>query len=356
MAKKNKIEDSDSDDGEAYNEEEAEKPELAFSWTEEEIEADKKRWFASQRYKDWYADYKRRVDEQNREGVGRRLVPFGQADPNGHFWGRDWKEVYARVNWTIWKKRQEKYELQAEADATKEQAAARTAKGKSQVRGKTGESKKVIPAKPKTETRYLREQRLEREQKEREEREMREAAEAPEAAVEAAPVVVLGKGKTTPEVGLGKGKTTKGKEVWPVKAKEEPRAVTKKAAVPKAKGGKVQGKDGVLTEEEQEALDARHGVEAPKVDGLTRAAVRRIARRAGCKRISSAAFEPVQAAGKKWVEDMVWDLEHMLDMTQKRTITSFDVLFVLKRHRQRLFGFWEKPGSKPIHGLQPDEY
>ena len=111
-----------------------------------------------------------------------------------------------------------------------------------------------------------------------------------------------------------------------------------------------------LTEELQEALDARHCLDVPKVDGLTRAAVRRIARRAGCKRISSAAFEPIQAAGKKWVEQMIWDIEEIVDLMRRRTVTSFDVLYTLKRHRQRLFGFWEKPGCKPMHGLAPDDY
>jgi flagellar biosynthesis GTPase FlhF len=151
-----------------------------------------------------------------------------------------------------------------------------------------------------------------------------------------------GKGKTGSGFAYGKEGSTAGKD-----------------AVRASRRGRGRGKEENAVEEDDERAeaDARRGGPADeKVESLTHAAIRRIARRAGCKRISNTAFEPMQNAGKRWMEKMLREAVAVMEcyLPERRTVSSFDILYVLRRQNQRLFGFWERPGSKPLYNLPDD--
>jgi histone H3/H4 len=79
-------------------------------------------------------------------------------------------------------------------------------------------------------------------------------------------------------------------------------------------------------------------VGGPDVFGRT--ALRRMARRAGCKRISSRSFNPLMEAGVVFIEDICRDCIEYTERFNRRTITLEDVCTHLKRHGRTLYGFW----------------
>uniref|UniRef100_A0A7S3ICM6 Histone H4 n=1 Tax=Anophryoides haemophila TaxID=46462 RepID=A0A7S3ICM6_9CILI len=98
----------------------------------------------------------------------------------------------------------------------------------------------------------------------------------------------------------------------------------------KGKGGKVGGKGG-----------KRHTKRTNKAtsDGITKPAIRRLARRGGVKRISSFIYDDTRQVLKSFLEHVVKDAVTYTEHARRKTVTAIDVVYALKRQGRTLYGF-----------------
>ena len=73
--------------------------------------------------------------------------------------------------------------------------------------------------------------------------------------------------------------------------------------------------------------------------GVTKPAIRRVCRRGGVKRISGNIYEEVRGILKKWLENTMQDSLAYCEHARRKTITSCDVVYALRRQGQKLYGF-----------------
>lgn len=83
---------------------------------------------------------------------------------------------------------------------------------------------------------------------------------------------------------------------------------------------------------------------APKVrrdniQGVTKPAIRRLARRAGVKRLGGPIYEEVRASLKVFMQDVLRDAVAYTEHAKRKTVTALDVVYALKRHGRTLYGF-----------------
>ncbi|XP_048477033.1 histone H4 isoform X2 [Rhincodon typus] len=94
----------------------------------------------------------------------------------------------------------------------------------------------------------------------------------------------------------------------------------------RGKGGKGLGKGGAK----------RHRkVLRDNIQGITKPAIRRLARRGGVKRISGLIDEETRGVLKVFLENAVTCTEH----AKRKTVTAMDVVYALKRQGRTLYGF-----------------
>ena len=103
--------------------------------------------------------------------------------------------------------------------------------------------------------------------------------------------------------------------------------------MPPAKGGKTGklGKGGAR----------RHGNVATKdvIMGITKPAIRRLARRGGVKRISSLVYDETRSVFRSFLENVVRDSVTYTEHAKRKTVTALDVVYALKRQGRTLYGF-----------------
>lgn len=75
------------------------------------------------------------------------------------------------------------------------------------------------------------------------------------------------------------------------------------------------------------------------INGITKPAIRRLARRGGVKRISGLIYEETRAVLKEFLENVVRDAVTYTDHARRKTVTAFDVVYALKRQGRTLYGF-----------------
>ncbi|KRX00221.1 Histone-fold [Pseudocohnilembus persalinus] len=102
-------------------------------------------------------------------------------------------------------------------------------------------------------------------------------------------------------------------------------------AAGKGKGGKVGGKTG----------GKRHTKRTtkPSSEGITKPAIRRLARRGGVKRISSFIYDDTRQVLKSFLEHVVRDAVTYTEHARRKTVTAIDVVYALKRQGRTLYGF-----------------
>jgi len=74
------------------------------------------------------------------------------------------------------------------------------------------------------------------------------------------------------------------------------------------------------------------------VRGVTKPAIRRLARRGGVKRISGLLYEEVRGVLKSFVEGVVRDAIAYTEHSKRRTVTALDVVHGLKRRGRTIYG------------------
>ena len=97
----------------------------------------------------------------------------------------------------------------------------------------------------------------------------------------------------------------------------------------KGKGG---GKAGAKRYENRRAL-------RETILGITKPAIRRLARRGGVKRISSLIYEETRNVLRSFLENVVRDSVTYTEHAKRKTVTALDVVYALKRQGRTLYGF-----------------
>jgi histone H3/H4 len=75
------------------------------------------------------------------------------------------------------------------------------------------------------------------------------------------------------------------------------------------------------------------------IKGITKPAIRRLARRGGCKRISGFIYEETRNVLRVFLENLIQDVVTYTEYAQRKTVTVQDVLYALKRQGKTLYGF-----------------
>jgi histone H4 len=75
------------------------------------------------------------------------------------------------------------------------------------------------------------------------------------------------------------------------------------------------------------------------IRGITKPAIRRLARRGGVKRISGIMYEEVRGILKSFVEGVVRDSVTYTEHSRRNTITALDVVYALRKQGRMLYGY-----------------
>ncbi|KAI1470620.1 histone-fold-containing protein [Daldinia caldariorum] len=81
------------------------------------------------------------------------------------------------------------------------------------------------------------------------------------------------------------------------------------------------------------------------IQGITKPAIRRLARRGGVKRISAQIYDEVRSALKARLEEIIRDCVVYTEYRQRKTVTINDVIHSLKRLGRPIYGFDDVNGG-----------
>ncbi|KAL5164495.1 Histone H4 [Glycine soja] len=74
------------------------------------------------------------------------------------------------------------------------------------------------------------------------------------------------------------------------------------------------------------------------IQGITKPAIRRLARRGGVKRISGLIYEETRGVLKIFLENVIRDAVTYTEHARRKTVTAMDVVYALKRQGRTLYG------------------
>jgi len=106
--------------------------------------------------------------------------------------------------------------------------------------------------------------------------------------------------------------------------------------VEKRKGGKNIGGKG-MGKGTIKRIQKRHGKVI--IEGITKPAIRRLARRGGVKRISSYIYDDTRMVLKSFLDSVVKDSVTYTEHARRKTVTAMDVVYALKRLGRTIYGF-----------------
>ena len=93
------------------------------------------------------------------------------------------------------------------------------------------------------------------------------------------------------------------------------------------------------------------------IQGITKPAIRRLARRGGVKRISGLIYEETRGVLKVFLENVIRDAVTYTEHARRKTVTAMDVVYALKRQGRTLYGFGgpdtQRKREKPAPPPQP---
>lgn len=75
------------------------------------------------------------------------------------------------------------------------------------------------------------------------------------------------------------------------------------------------------------------------LEGITKPSLKRLARRAGIKRLSTAVYPETKEALVVWLDKVLADGSKYAEHAHRRTITVMDIMYALKRNGQTLYGY-----------------
>jgi histone H3/H4 len=101
-------------------------------------------------------------------------------------------------------------------------------------------------------------------------------------------------------------------------------------SVGRGKAGKGLGKGGMI----------RHRkVLKDNIMGITKPAIRRLARRGGVKRISGLIYDEARVVVKKFLTDIIKDAVTYTEHARRKTVTAMDVVYALKHNHRTIYGY-----------------
>jgi histone H4 len=75
------------------------------------------------------------------------------------------------------------------------------------------------------------------------------------------------------------------------------------------------------------------------IKGITKPAIRRLARRGGVKRMSGGIYESTRDCLYSFLQEIIRDAVVYTEHARRKTVTSMDVVYALKRQGRTLYGF-----------------
>ena len=98
----------------------------------------------------------------------------------------------------------------------------------------------------------------------------------------------------------------------------------------RGKGGKGLGKGGAK----------RHRkILRDNIQGITKPAIRRLARRGGVKRISGLIYEETRGVLKNYLKSVIRDAVTYTEHAKRKTVVAVDIVHALKRQGKTSYGF-----------------
>ena len=96
------------------------------------------------------------------------------------------------------------------------------------------------------------------------------------------------------------------------------------------KGGKGLGKGGAK----------RHRkILRDNIQGITKPAIRRLARRGGVKRVSGLIYDETRVVLKNYLESVIRDAVTYTEHAKRKTVVAMDIVYALQRQGKTLYGF-----------------
>ena len=75
------------------------------------------------------------------------------------------------------------------------------------------------------------------------------------------------------------------------------------------------------------------------MNGISKPAIRRLARRGGVKRISGLVYEETREVLKEFLMMVIQDATAYTEHARRKTVTAMDTVYALKRRGRTLYGF-----------------
>uniref|UniRef100_UPI00398F40D6 histone H4-like n=1 Tax=Pristiophorus japonicus TaxID=55135 RepID=UPI00398F40D6 len=82
-----------------------------------------------------------------------------------------------------------------------------------------------------------------------------------------------------------------------------------------------------------------HKVLRNNIQGITKPAIRRLARRGRVKRISGLIYEETRGVLKIFLENVIRDAVIYTEHAKRKTVTAMDLVYALKQQSRTLYGF-----------------
>ena len=91
----------------------------------------------------------------------------------------------------------------------------------------------------------------------------------------------------------------------------------------------------------KDSLPKRHAHKkfCDNIMGITKPAIRRLARRGGVKRMNNLIYDETREVLRVWLEGIISDSITYCDSAQRKTVSTTDILYSLKRNGRFLYGY-----------------
>ena len=83
----------------------------------------------------------------------------------------------------------------------------------------------------------------------------------------------------------------------------------------------------------------RKVIKSSSIQGITKAEIRRLARRGGVKRMSGLLYDETRVVLKEFLEGVIRDSVVYAEYAKRKTIVAMDIVHSLKRHGITFYGF-----------------
>jgi len=96
-------------------------------------------------------------------------------------------------------------------------------------------------------------------------------------------------------------------------------------------GGKGLGQNGERRRHDKKRRD--------NIQGITKPAIKRLARRGGCKRLAHGCVEETRGVLRGFLQEVIKDMLEYTSYAKRKTVTATDVVLAIKRRGHTLYGF-----------------